>query len=321
MAKIKRVLPALVALLGLLLLAVGLYQLARPAATVIPTNTPSPSPSPPPARSPSPTPTAAPRRFDGRSAYDYVLAQTGLGPRPSGSKANLATGDLILKELARWGWETETQEFIFKGTPVRNVIGRKGSGPVVIVGAHYDTRPYADEDPANKNQWISGANDGASGVAVLLELARTLDAGALQNEVWLAFFDAEDRGHLDDWPWSVGARYVAENLAVKPQAMVLLDMVGDADQQFYYEHNSDPGLQVEIWELAARLGYGEQFIAEYKWTLIDDHIPFVERGISALDIIDFDYPYWHTGQDTADKVSAESLERIGRVMETWLESQ
>jgi glutaminyl-peptide cyclotransferase len=315
--KMKPVLPIVVAVLGLLLLIVGLYLLAWPAATEIPTHTPMPTP----AASPSSPPTAAPRHFDGHSAYDYLLAQTDLGPRPPGSKANLATGDLILKELARRGWETETQEFIFKGTPVRNVVGRKGSGPVIIVGAHYDTRPYADNDPVNKNQWISGANDGASGVAVLLELARALDAEALQNEVWLAFFDAEDRGRLDDWPWCVGSRYMAENLAIKPQAMILLDMVGDADQQFYYEHNSDPELQVEIWEIAARLGYGQQFIAEYKWSMTDDHIPFVERGISAIDIIDFDYPYWHTGQDTADKVSAESLERVGRVMESWLESQ
>jgi Zn-dependent M28 family amino/carboxypeptidase len=101
--------------------------------------------------------------------------------------------------------------------------------------------------------------------------------------------------------------------------MILVDMVGDADQQFYYEGNSDPALREELWQIAADLGYGETFIPEHRWTMIDDHVPFARRGIPAVDIIDFDYPYWHTTQDTCDKVSAQSLERVGRVVEQYVE--
>jgi Zn-dependent M28 family amino/carboxypeptidase len=197
------------------------------------------------------------------------------------------------------------------------------SGPIIILGAHYDTRPAADQDPveALRDDWIEGANDGASGVAVLLELARALEAGKLKNEVWLAFFDAEDRGRLDGWPFSVGARHMAENLALNPQSVVVVDMVGDADQQFYYEGNSSQELKQEIWAVAAELGYKAYFIPEPKFTITDDHIPFLERLIPAVDIIDFDYPYWHTVEDTADKVAPESLERVGRTLEVWLEEK
>lgn len=258
-----------------------------------------------------------PRTFSGDQAYAHVLEQCALGPRPTGSLANRAAGDAIIAHLQQWDWAVETQEFPYRGTTVRNIIGRAGSGPVVIVGAHYDTRRAADmEDPS---QPVLGANDGASGVAVLMELARTLDKDRLQNEVWLAFFDAEDNGNLDGWEWCVGSKYMAENLTVRPEAMVLVDMVGDADQQFYFEHNSDPALMQDLWQIAATLGYTDTFIAEYRWTVYDDHVPFARQGIPAADIIDFDYPYWHTTRDTPDKVSPQSLERVGRVLETWLE--
>jgi Zn-dependent M28 family amino/carboxypeptidase len=98
-------------------------------------------------------------------------------------------------------------------------------------------------------------------------------------------------------------------------------MIGDADQQLYLERNSDADLQTYLWEIAATLGYTETFIPLYRWTMLDDHLPFARRGIPAVDIIDFDYPYWHTTQDTPDKVSAESLERVGRVLEVWLERE
>jgi hypothetical protein len=101
--------------------------------------------------------------------------------------------------------------------------------------------------------------------------------------------------------------------------MVLVDMVGDADQQLYYEGNSDPPLQARLWEIAAELGYDAFFIPELRHTMIDDHLPFARRGIPAVDIIDFDYPYWHTVEDTVGKASADSLLRVGRTVEYWLE--
>ncbi len=258
-----------------------------------------------------------PRTFSGDQAYAHVLEQCALGPRPPGSPANRAAGDAIIAHLRQWDWAVEAQEFTYRDTPVRNIIGRAGSGPVVIVGAHYDTRRAADmEDPTRP---VLGANDGASGTAVLMELARTLDKDRLRYEVWLAFFDAEDNGNLDGWEWCVGSTYMAEHLTVQPKAVVVVDMVGDADQQFYFEHNSDPALLQELWQIAAALGYGDTFIPEYRWTVYDDHVPFARRGIPAADIIDFDYPYWHTTRDTPDKVSPQSLERVGQVLEVWLE--
>ncbi len=286
---------------------------------------------------PTPLPTAVPKIFDGKHAYEkYFSAQVNLGPRPAGSPANRAAGDYIITQLNESKWKVETQEFVYRNVPIRNIIGKmaQGRGPIIIIGAHYDTRPRADQDPVNRTLPILGANDGASGVAVLLELARVLDTAKLKNEVWLAFFDAEDNGDLSTcdlmpapncdttpWTWSIGATYVAEHLPSPPDAVIVLDMIGDADQNIYYEYNSDKELQQELWSIAARLGYTRQFIPEFKWSISDDHTPFVQRGIRAVDLIDFDYPYWHTLQDTADKVSAESLERVGRVVQTWLETR
>ncbi len=285
-----------------------------------------------------------PDAVDGKHAYqEYLLAQIRIGPRFAGSPGDRATGDYVLNQLRESGWSTETQEFHYQGVPIRNIIAKQavGKGPVVILGAHYDTRPRADQDKQNPNAPILGANDGASGVAVLLELARTLNIAKLHNEVWLAFLDAEDNGDLNTcallgagstpasnqgncdtiWPFSVGASYLAEHLAARPSAVIILDMIGDADQNIYYEQNSDKDLQKQIWGVAARLGYSAQFIPEPKWPMEDDHTPFLQHGIRAVDIIDFDYPYWHTTQDTADKVSAESLGRVGRVMQTWLQGE
>jgi glutaminyl-peptide cyclotransferase len=290
-----------------------------------------------PIPAPTPTATSAPRMFDGDHAYQkYLLDQTNLGVRPTGSAADRATGDYILAQLKESNWTTETQEFTFRGLPIRNVIGRlaAGRGPIIILGAHYDTRPRADQDKTHPEQPILGGNDGASGVAVLLELARTLDASKIKNEVWLAFFDAEDNGELSGcivapgpscdsapWPWSVGATYVADHLPSKPAAVIVVDMIGDKEQDIYYEQNSDKELQQQIWGIAARLGYSAQFIQQYKWSMEDDHTPFLQRSIRAVDMIDFDYPYWHTTEDTADKVSGASLERVGEVLQSWLENR
>jgi Zn-dependent M28 family amino/carboxypeptidase len=158
-------------------------------------------------------------------------------------------------------------------------------------------------------------------VAVLLELARVLNREKLGHQVWLVFFDAEDRGRLDGWPFSVGAREMAQGLVTRPQSVVVVDMIGDADQNIYYEGYSDPELSAELWAIAADLGYGDTIIPQPKHTIIDDHLPFVEQGIPSVDMIDFDYPYWHTLEDTADKVSPTSLERVGRTIEVWLEGE
>ena len=289
---------------------------STPTRTLSVTWTPTPLPTPTITLMPTPL------TFDSDMAYLRVLEQCGFGPRPPGTVNNQLLGDYLVATVKEFGWATQVQAFTYQSVRGRNIIARKGQGPLVLLGAHYDTRPYADYDPPEtREQYILGANDGASGVAVLLELARVLDIDRVPYEVRLVFFDAEDSGNLNGWPFSVGAREYAQSLDVKPEFVIVVDMVGDENQTLYWEGNSDPALNAEIWALAADLGYGQSFIPRVNWSIIDDHLPFIQRGWTAIDIIDFDYPYWHTTQDTADKVSAESLGRVGRVLEVFLEER
>ncbi len=163
---------------------------------------------------------------------------------------------------------------------------------------------------------VPGANDGASGVAVLLELARTLPEDTVP--VWLVFFDAEDNGRITGWDWILGSRAFVEEIEVNPQAVVIVDMIGDADLNIHLEKNSNLEIRTEIWGMAERLGYGDVFINTEKYAMLDDHTPFLEAGIPAVDIIDFDYPYWHTIADTPDKVSAKSLLAVGDTLWHWV---
>jgi glutaminyl-peptide cyclotransferase len=268
---------------------------------------------------------ASPRPFSGAEAYSLARDFLEFGPRVSGTEANRKAGDWIRDQLKEAGWNAFIDEGEYKGTAVRNIAGRKGDGPIVILGAHYDSRRCADQPQGGCAGPVLGANDGASGVAVLLELAHTLGLDWNTRQVWLVFFDAEDNGRLDGWDWIVGARQFALRVedarreGEEFSAMILLDMVGDADQRFYFEGNSDPALRAALWTAADTLGFGDYFIPEQKLTVLDDHIPFRELGIPSVDIIDFEYPYWHTTGDTLDKISAESLERAGRTVEVWLE--
>jgi Zn-dependent M28 family amino/carboxypeptidase len=186
------------------------------------------------------------------------------------------------------------------------------------LGAHYDTRIFADNDPdpSNHSLPVPGANDGASGVAILLELARVLPEDSVP--VWLVFFDAEDNGRIDTWDWILGSTEFVENNPVQPQAVVIVDMIGDADLNIYKEKNSNSELTNEIWNIAKSLEYDSVFFPEYKHSMIDDHTPFLRAGIPAVDIIDFDYPYWHTLQDTPDKVSGASLQAVGETLQVWV---
>jgi Zn-dependent M28 family amino/carboxypeptidase len=270
----------------------------------------------------SSTPATADSAFDPALAYKFVAEQVSFGPRVPGSPAHARAIEWIRDQLQRAGWSVELQEFTYRNVKLTNVIGRSPgqSRPWIILGAHFDTRPVADQDPGDPAQPVTGANDGASGVAVLLALAHALPPDSMPCEIWLAFFDAEDSGGINDWEWFVGSSYMAESLAGDPNAVVIADMVGDADLQLYQERNSDPEITASIWETAADLGQ-EGFIPEPKHSILDDHIPFIRRGIPAVDIIDFDYPHWHTTQDTLDKVSAESLNQVGETLRTWLIGQ
>ena len=188
-------------------------------------------------------------KFSGRLALDLVEHQLDFGYRIPGTESHRKTGDWIVAQLEKQGWNLEIQEFEYKDTLIRNILAKSDdrmSPPPIILGTHYDTRPHANLDPEQKAEPVPGANDGASGVAVLLELARVLGTHDLHNPVWLVFFDAEDSGGIDGWDWIIGSTYFADNLSISPQAVVIVDMVGDKDLQLYFERNSDRNLASQI---------------------------------------------------------------------------
>jgi glutaminyl-peptide cyclotransferase len=261
-----------------------------------------------------------PASFDSQRAYNDLLTQVSFGPRTPGSIAHSRTIEYIRSELEKTGWQSSIQETEWNGFSIQNIIAsRSTKPPLLIIGAHYDSRLQADRDPGGgQGSPVLGANDGASGVAVLLELARTLPEGSILT--WLVFFDAEDNGGLDNRDWIMGSRAFVVKLTDRPKAVVIVDMVGDADLNISIEHNSNPTLVSEIWAQAKLLGYGDYFIPTQKYEIIDDHTPFLDAGIPAVDVIDFDYPYWHTSADTADKTSARSLQVVGETLLSWIAS-
>jgi Iap family predicted aminopeptidase len=295
----KRVAPIYLSLIGiLLLLVVGYYSISFSAVDQTPAS------------------------FDGLRALADVQAQVDLGPRIPGTEGHARVRAWIQAELESAGWIVEVHESERLGHPIYNIIAKQNDEPVeIVIGAHYDTRMVADNDPdpAKHTEPVPGANDGASGVAVLLELARTLPDDTVP--VWLVFFDTEDNGRIEGWDWILGSRAFVEEIPMQPRAAVIVDMIGDADLNIHLEKNSNAAIRAEIWNTAASLGYSDVFINTEKHSMLDDHTPFLEVGIPAVDLIDFDYPYWHTTSDTPDKVSAESLGAVGDTLWHWIVDQ
>lgn len=268
--------------------------------------------------------------FDGSLAYDLVVQQEALGPRVPGSEAHQNLQSLIVNTLTERQWEAEVLPCtVREGLVAYNIVAKTGSGDEwIILGAHYDSRVHADRGPNPDDQVlpVPGANDGGSGVAVLLELARVLQADTKDQEIWMVFFDLEDNGQIPPYnDWILGSTCFVQQLPElnsgrTPSAAVIVDMIGDEDLHIFYERNSTTVLKQDIWNIARELGY-EQFIPEDKHSIIDDHVPFLDAGIPAVDIIDIDYPYYHTLEDTSDHVSAASLEAVGRTLQTWLKSR
>ncbi len=251
------------------------------------------------------------------------------GPRIPGTPGHDRTGDWILERLHATADSVVVQAFTHvtrqgQTLHLRNFLARfrPAAAERVLLLAHWDTRPHADQS-ANLGQQrlpVPGANDGASGVAVLLGVADALKAKSPATGVDLLFVDGEDFGNFtaDSNDVLMGSRYFAahEPPGYPPLFAVLFDMVADKDQQFYYEGNSQafaPEVVERVWHTAADLGYGRIFIPGVKHTLIDDHVALQKAGIHAIDVVDFDYPYWHTTEDTIDKVSAASLQVVGDI--------
>jgi glutaminyl-peptide cyclotransferase len=261
--------------------------------------------------------------FDGEQALEYIQQQLAFGPRTVGSDAHTQVVEWMQEHLREAGWQVELQITSQMGHPITNVIAKRGFGsPWVVIGAHYDSRLISDqeEEPSQQNIPVPGANDSASGVAVLMELAHALPED-YTSQIWLVFFDAEDNGRIEGWDWILGSRAFVDSLDEYPDAVIVIDMIGDTDLRIYLEQNSDLNLAAKIWGRAATLGYGTSFIPIPKYRMIDDHTPFIQVGIPTVLIIDFDYPYWHTTEDTLDKVSAVSLQVVGDTLLQWLLSQ
>jgi peptidase M28-like protein len=270
------------------------------------------------------------REFDGNRAFGYLEQQMRFGPRVPNTPAHDSTGDWILAHLRARADSVIVQQIAHRTTEgvvlhLRNFLARfrPEAAERVLFLAHWDTRPRADQS-ANLGQQrlpVPGANDGASGVAVLLGVADALKAKPPSTlGVDLLFVDGEDYGDFvkDSTDVLIGSRYFAAHLpsGYAPLYAVLFDMVGDKDQQFYYEGNSQasaPEVVDRVWRAAADQGYDRIFIPGVKHTLIDDHVALQKAGIHAIDVVDFDYPYWHTTDDTIDKVSAASLQVVGDV--------
>jgi glutaminyl-peptide cyclotransferase len=259
--------------------------------------------------------------FDQEAAFQNIETQMTFGPRVPGSEAHQAFIGWASAELIKNDWKVELQTGEISGHALTNIIGKKGQGDeIIMLSAHYDSRIVADQDTAfpTVSEPVPGANDGASGVAVLLELSRVLTISR-DKQVWIVLFDIEDNGNLQDWEWILGSRYFADNLEIRPSVVVNLDMIGDSELTIYKEKNSTASVNDDIWGIAEQLGYKEVFIPQYAHSIIDDHTPFLRLGIEAVDIIDMDYPYWHTTEDDISRVSARSLGVVGHVIKTWLE--
>jgi len=278
---------------------------------------------------------AAEPKFDGKRAFALLEKQVAFGPRYPGSAGHLRTRAFLFGELKKTTDRVRLQPFLAvnylenRRARAFNIIADYGKGaPQVLLCAHWDSRPKADQDPnpANRNKPVPAANDGASGVAVLLELARMFRQVPPPVPVQIILFDAEDLGRAaHDEEFLQGSRFYAKNLPLgfRPRAAILLDMIGDRDLQIYEERNSlayAPDLVDAVWTKAEELGISE-FIREPKYTVTDDHLPLLQAGIPAIDLIDFDYPYWHTVEDTPDKCSPESLEKVGRVLAAYVYGQ
>jgi glutaminyl-peptide cyclotransferase len=266
--------------------------------------------------------------FDGSRAYADLKKQTDFGPRTPQSDAHRQCLAYLVSELKQSAESVTEQQFTEKGydretlalTNVFASFNKQASTRVLLV-AHWDSRPRADQDPieANRLKPILGANDGASGVAILLELARQLKQMPPSVGVDILLVDGEDYGKSQDLEkYFLGAKYFAKTMppTYKPLFGILLDMVGAADLRIPMEQNSmkyAPNVVGIVWTAAQELGI-TQFAAVPGEQIEDDHLALNEAGIPTIDLIDFDYRYWHTLEDTADKCSPESLEAVGKVL-------
>jgi Peptidase family M28 len=259
--------------------------------------------------------------FSGEKALAHVQVLVNFGPRPSGSEALAKSRDYIQKQLESFGWETSRQSFTDNTPKGRrefvNLIARFGgkkrkSEPIFLLCSHYDTKLF-------ENMKFVGADDGGSSTGLLLEIARVLaQRPELAEKVELVFFDGEEAiEHFSDTDGIYGSRYFARELTQSGAAKrfrggLLFDMVGDRSLDITLPLDSPVQMAHDLFASAAALKVREHF-TYFDGNITDDHTPLNAIGIPTVDVIDFDFPWWHTAEDTMDKLSAQSLQTVGRV--------
>jgi glutaminyl-peptide cyclotransferase len=262
--------------------------------------------------------------FSGKEALALTARAVAFGPRPDGSAAIVKLRGFIRSQLRSSGCESFSDAFTAQTPdgplPMENIIARfpGKSGRAIAISGHYDTK---------KMPGFVGANDGGSSTGFLLELANTLKGVPHTDDIYLIFFDGEEA--VREWSDSdslYGSRHLAEKWTAdgtirKLKALINVDMIGDRNFRVVWETGSAPSLRATVWDIADSLGYSAAFPRE-GGPVSDDHIPFINAGVRALDLIDFESQstFWHTPQDTMDKLSAESFEIVGRVVVKSIEA-
>lgn len=261
--------------------------------------------------------------LSGQSAYDLTKEVVAFGPRPSGSAAAKKMQAHIVAKLKSWGWAVEEDAWVAQ-TPVgrvamKNIIAKKpgasANARILAVSGHIDTKRFPFP--------FVGANDAGASTGLLLELARVLRNASFKHEVRLVFFDGEEA--MKDWTDEdslygsrrTAARWQKDGTLARVDALINLDMIGDRDLRIVREQYSSEPLMRLIWQVAGELGYSRHF-GNDAYPIADDHVPFLRLGVRAADLIDFNYGpdngWWHTQQDTMDKLSPKSFEAVGRVV-------
>ncbi|MGB3618410.1 MAG: M28 family peptidase [Catalinimonas sp.] len=297
----------------------------------------------PPALAKEPPPLVETPTFDADSAYAYVAAQVAFGPRVPNTAAHRACGDYLADQMRRFGWEVQEQVFVvdaWDGTPLngRNIIStlNPDASKRILLMAHWDTRPYADQDDERQDEPIPGANDGGSGVAVLMEVARVMGMDSVPPNlgVDIIFTDAEDYGQPESDQeeqrdtWCLGAQHWARNPHRPGYGAyfgILLDMVGGEGARFYRDQISmewAPSVVKRVWDTGHRLGYSAYFINQTAGGLLDEHY-YINRiaRIPMIDIIEHDpaqpqyfYRHWHTHNDDMESIGREPMRAVGETL-------
>lgn len=269
--------------------------------------------------------TAAQHSFNGERALEYTRKVVAFGPRPPGSPAIRQLQSYIINQIRLHGASLTTDDFTAttpKGpVAMRNLIAHfpGKSGKIIAVSGHYDTKILPG---------FVGANDGGSSTGFLLEMLEVLGGAPRQDDIWLVWLDGEEA--FNEWTDTdslygsrhLAAKWLADGTAAKMKALINVDMIGDKGLDITYEMNSATTLRELVWQTADRLGLGASFLRTPS-SISDDHQPFLQAGIKALDLIDFDYgpnnSWWHNDKDTMDKLSASSFRIVGTVVQNVIQ--